>query len=88
MTLQNPECLGIYMLDRQIMRRIRAEKKRSVNLSYDILQPVSSEGTVGAFDIGDASWIDAESPAVLERNRGMVSDIIRQMERRTGPQTR
>lgn len=85
--LQNPECLGIYMLDRQVMRLIRDKKRKSVNLSYDILQDMSAKGMVGAFDVGDADWMDAESPAVLERNRDTVHAIIRQMERRNGPQT-
>lgn len=78
--MQMSECLGVYMLQRGVIGRIRAKKKKEVNLSYDILQQLSGEGRVSAFDIGGAGWIDAESPAVLERNKKAVKSIIRQME--------
>ena len=80
MKLQLPECLGIYMLGKDIIKRIKAkQKQKEINLSYDILQQLSKEGKISAFDIGDNEWIDAESPMVLERNEKMVKKIIKQM---------
>ena len=74
------ECLGIYILSTKILGEIR-KKKGHVNLSYDILEGLSKKGTVSAFDIGNKPWIDAESPAVLERNKELVRKITRQMGR-------
>ena len=78
--LQLSECLGIYMLDVDIIKRIKTkQKQKEINLSYDILQQLSKEGKISAFDIGDNEWIDAESPMVLERNEKTVKKIIKQM---------
>ena len=78
--LQLSECLGIYMLGKDIIKRIKAkQKQKEINLSYDILQQLSKEGKVSAFDIGDKEWIDAESPMVIERNEKTVKKIIKQM---------
>ena len=78
--LQLSECLGIYMLGKDIIKRIKAKRKqKEINLSYDILQQLSKEGKISAFDIGDNEWIDAESPMVLERNEKTVKKIIKQM---------
>ena len=78
--LQLSECLGIYMLGKDIIKRIKAkQKQKEINLSYDILQQLSKEGKISAFDIGDNKWIDAESPMVLERNEKTVKKIIKQM---------
>ena len=80
MKLQLSECLGIYMLEKDIIKRIKAKKKqKQINLSYDILQQLSKEGKISAYDIGDREWIDAESPTVLERNEKTVKKIIKQM---------
>jgi mannose-1-phosphate guanylyltransferase len=80
MKLQLSECLGIYMLGKDIIKRIKAKKKqKQINLSYDILQQLSKEGKISAYDIGDREWIDAESPMVLERNEKAVKKIIKQM---------
>ncbi len=80
MELQLSECLGIYMLGKDIIKRIKAkQKQKEINLSYDILQQLSKEGKISAFDIGDTEWIDAESPMVLERNEKTVKKIIKQM---------
>ena len=80
MKLQLSECLGIYMLGKDIIKRIKAkQKQKEINLSYDILQQLSKEGKISAFDIGENEWIDAESPMVLERNEKMVKKIIKQM---------
>jgi mannose-1-phosphate guanylyltransferase len=80
MKLQLSECLGIYMLGQDIIKRIKKkQKQKEINLSYDILQELSKEGKISAFDIGDKEWIDAESPMVLERNEKTVKKIIKQM---------
>ena len=80
MKLQLSECLGIYMLGKDIIKRIKAkQKQKEINLSYDILQHLSKEGKISAFDIGNTEWIDAESPMVLERNEKSVKKIIKQM---------
>ena len=79
MKLQLSECLGVYMLGQDIIKRIKKVKKKEVNLSFDILQQLSKEGKISAFDVGDSEWIDAESPMILERNQKTVKKIIKQM---------
>ena len=82
MKLQLSECLGIYMLGKDVIKRIKAkqkQKQKEINLSFDILQQLSKEGKISAFDIGDSEWIDAESPMILERNEKTVKKIIKQM---------
>ena len=80
MKLQLSECLGIYMLGKDIIKRIKSkQKQKEINLSYDILQQLSKEGKISAFDIGEKEWIDAESPMILERNEKTVKKIIKQM---------
>jgi len=80
MKLQLSECLGIYMLGKDIIKQIKAKQKQNkINLSYDILQQLSKEGKISAYDIGDKEWIDVESPIILERNEKTVKKIIKQM---------
>jgi mannose-1-phosphate guanylyltransferase len=79
MKLQLSECLGIYMLRKEIIQKIKKRKQKQVNLSFDILQELSKEGKVSAHDIADKEWIDAESPMILERNEKLVTKIIKQM---------
>jgi len=79
MKLQLSECLGIYILGKEIIQKIRNKKQEQVNLSYDILQQLSKEGKVSAHDIADREWMDAESPMILERNEKLVTKIIKQM---------
>ena len=79
MKLQLSECLGIYMLRKEIIQKIKKRKQKQVNLSFDILQELSKEGKVSAHDIADKEWIDAESPMILERNKKLVTKIIKQM---------
>jgi len=80
MELPMAECLGIYILGKDIIRRIKSiSKQKEINLSFDILQELSKEGKISAFDIGDKQWIDAESPMTLERNQKEVKKIIKQM---------
>jgi len=80
MKLQLSECLGIYMLGKDIIKRIKAkQKQKEINLSYDILQQLSKEGKISAFDIEDKEWLDVESPTIIERNEKTVKKIIKQM---------
>ena len=80
MKLQLSECLGVYMLGKDIIKKIKQkQKQKEINLSFDILQDLSKEGKISAFDIGNNEWIDAESPMVLERNEKTVKKIIKQM---------
>ena len=80
MKLQLSECLGIYMLGKEVIQKIKKKQnKKQVNLSYDILQQLSKEGKVSAYDIAEREWIDAESPMILERNKKIVTKIIKQM---------
>jgi mannose-1-phosphate guanylyltransferase len=79
MKLQLSECLGIYILGKEIIQKIRNKKQEQVNLSYDILQQLSKEGKVSAHDVADREWMDAESPMILERNEKLVTKIIKQM---------
>ncbi len=80
MKLQLSECLGVYMLGKDIIKKIKAkQKQKEINLSFDILQDLSKEGKISAFDIGENEWIDAESPMILERNAKTVKKIIKQM---------
>ena len=79
MKLQLSECLGVYMLSTDIISRIKKLKKKQVNLSFDILQKLSKEGKISAYEIGDTEWLDAESPMILERNEKTVKKIIKQM---------
>jgi len=79
MKLQLSECLGIYMLGKDIIKRIKTKKQKEINLSYDILQQLSKEGKISAFDIQDKEWLDVESPMIIERNEKTVKKIIKQM---------
>ncbi len=80
MKLQLSECLGIYMLGKDIIKKSKEQHThREINLSYDILPHRSTEGKISAYDIGDKEWIDVESPMVLERNEKTVMKIIKQM---------
>lgn len=58
-----------------------AAAKTQINLSHDILQGLSEEGAISAFDIGDAQWVDVESPAVLERKKDAILEILSEMTR-------
>jgi len=80
MKLQLSECLGIYMLGKEVIEKIKKKKnQKQINLSYDILQQLSKEDKVSAYDIAEKEWIDVESPMVLERNEKLVAKIIKQM---------
>lgn len=80
MKLQLSECLGIYMLGKDILKQIKSKKRqKQINLSFDILQPLSKKGKISAFDIGASEWLDVESPMIIERNEKTVKKIIKQM---------
>ena len=79
MKLQLSECLGIYILGKEIIQKIKKKKQKQVNLSYDILQQLSKEGKVSAYNIAEKEWIDVVSPMILERNKKLVTKIIKQM---------
>ncbi len=80
MNLPMSECLGIYILGKNILGKIKSKsKQKKVNLSFDVLQEISKEGKISAYDIGDKLWIDADSPMTLERNQKEVNKIIKQM---------
>jgi len=78
--LEMSECLGIYILSTDILKKIKSKKKNELNLSYDILQNLTKQEKVSSFDIGQILWIDVESPIILERNKKLVKNIIKQME--------
>ena len=80
LNLPMSECLGIYILEKNILKRIQSKSnQKQINLSYDILQELSKEGKISAYDIGEKEWIDAESPTILERNQKQIKKIIKQM---------
>lgn len=79
--LSMSECLGIYILGKEIIKKIKTKsKQKEVNLSYDILQELSKEGKISSYDIGITPWIDVESPTTLERKNQEIKQIIKQME--------
>lgn len=79
--LDMSECLGIYILGKDILKKIQAKsRQKSINLSFDILQDLSKNAKISAYDIGNKEWLDVESPTILERNEKKVKKIIRQME--------
>ncbi|HIE47119.1 MAG: nucleotidyltransferase family protein [Nitrosopumilus sp.] len=80
MKLQLSECLGVYILGKEVLKKIKVkQKQKQINLSYDILQQLSKEGKISAFDVEDNEWMDVESPMILERNEKTVKKIIKQM---------
>lgn len=75
------ECLGIYILGSDILKKIQAKsKKKNLNLSFDILEELSKKGKVSAYDIGKKLWLDVESPTYLERNEKLAQKIIKEMK--------
>jgi len=49
-------------------------------LSFDVLEQLSKNETVSAFDIDKEYWIDIESPNKVERNIDTIKKIIRKMK--------
>jgi mannose-1-phosphate guanylyltransferase len=78
--LEMAECLGVYILDSKILKTIKSKKTRKeLNLSYDILQPLSKNGKISSYDIGKQPWIDIDSPSKVEREKELVNSIIKKM---------
>ncbi len=75
------ECLGIYIIDSKVVNTIKTKKqrKKDLNLSYDILQPLSKKGGIAAYDIGKTKWLDIDSPTRTERNKELVDSIIKKL---------
>ncbi len=73
------ECLGVYLLGKEVISQIKSKSKKEVNLSFDILEDLSHKGKVSAYDIKDRLWLDVESPVIVERNSAIVKKIIKQM---------
>lgn len=97
--LPMPECLGVYALSRAVLSRVskaagrkegggagaaRARGGGGVNLSYDILEGLAGDGRVCAYDIGAEPWIDAESPAAVDRSATTAAEIVARMAARAG----
>ena len=81
MKLPMSECLGIYILGKEVIAKIKKKsKQKEINLSFDVLEELSKEGKISAYDIGSKLWMDAESPMTLDRNQKEVRKIIKQME--------
>jgi mannose-1-phosphate guanylyltransferase len=80
--LQMSECLGIYIIDSKIINTIKTRKqmKKDLNLSYDILQPLSKKGKIAAYDIVKTQWIDIDSPTRVDRNKELVDSIIKKFD--------
>ena len=77
--LQMAECLGIYIINSEIIKTIKTkkQKKKDLNLSYDVLQPLSRKGKIGAYDIGKTPWLDIDSPTRVNRNKELIDSIIK-----------
>lgn len=75
------ECLGIYILDSKILKFIKSKKAKGkeLNLSYDVLQPLSKRGKISAYDIGKEPWLDVDSPSRVEREKDLVNNIIKKL---------
>ena len=88
-TLSEPECLGIYLFNKEILKHIEKTTRRqgSINLSFDVLEKLTRKDKLYCYDIGKVDWIDAESPAKLERNKDRATAIIEQMKHLPKPQT-
>jgi mannose-1-phosphate guanylyltransferase len=77
--LQMAECLGIYIMNSEIINKIKTKKqnKKDLNLSYDILQPLSKKRKIAAYDIGKTQWLDIDSPTRVDRNKELIDSIIK-----------
>ena len=77
--LQMAECLGIYIINSEIINKIKIkkQKKKELNLSYDILQPLSIKRKIAAYDIGKTQWLDIDSPTRVERNKEVINSIMK-----------
>lgn len=80
--LQMTECLGIYILDTRVLKTIksRKEKRKNINLSFDVLEELSKKKAISSFDIGKTLWVDVDSPTRIERNKVLIKQIIKKMK--------
>jgi mannose-1-phosphate guanylyltransferase len=87
-SLESPEALGIYLFSDRIFQylhqqelNIRDEKKKSFNLSHDVLAHIpSAGGNLFSFSLDtEIEWIDIESPIYADRNKEIINRIIDQM---------
>jgi len=83
-TLSEPECLGIYLFNKEILKRIDKATRHegNINLSFDVLENLTRNDRLYCYDIAPLDWIDAESPAKLERNKDRAKAIIDEMRHR------
>lgn len=80
--MENLECTGIYVLSGKIIDIIKSKSKKNLNLSYDVLQDLSKKDQVSSFDIGKTTWVDVESPVMLERKSDDIKKILDQINHR------
>jgi mannose-1-phosphate guanylyltransferase len=82
--LEQPEALGIYLFSTRIFQHLQEKIEEgllSFNLSSDILVQLPKSEILFSYDIGDEiEWIDAESPAYIDRNKDIVEKILLQMD--------
>jgi NDP-sugar pyrophosphorylase family protein len=81
--LEKPEALGIYLFSKRIFEYLQKrlnEGSDSFDLSYHILNQITSIDKLFSYDIGEnVEWIDAESPAYTDRNKDIIERILLQM---------
>jgi mannose-1-phosphate guanylyltransferase len=86
--LEQPEALGIYIFSKRIFEYLHMRLKEgfaNFNLSYDILNQITNMEKLFSYDIGEnVEWIDAESPAYMDRNKDIVEKILLRMRSGTG----
>lgn len=81
--LEQPEALGIYLFSKRIFQYLQKKLREghdSFNLSYHILNQITSIDKLFSYDIGESvEWIDAESPAYTDRNKDIIERILQEM---------
>jgi mannose-1-phosphate guanylyltransferase len=81
--LEQPEALGIYIFSKRIFQYLQKKLKEgldSFNLSYHILNQIANTDKLFSYDIGEkVEWIDAESPAYIDRNKDIIERILLEM---------
>lgn len=73
--------VSIYLVKEflNIYKRLN-EGSDSFDLSYHILNQITSIDKLFSYDIGEnVEWIDAESPAYTDRNKDIIERILLQM---------
>ncbi|MBP2624496.1 MAG: nucleotidyltransferase family protein [Nitrosopumilaceae archaeon] len=81
MKLQLEECLGIYIMNRDVLDMThKLMWKDNINLSYDVLQKLVKCKNISSFNIENQQWIDVESPAMVAYNTELVTTVTKLME--------